>query len=148
MEGNDIGSWAVSHQGVVFEGVLASQPHRRMPAFRNSLLAGRATNWESFIANWKANDIPLKSMINCVNRLGIKTSVYTFLAEEAVDPIERWLARKGVASTCLFYSSPKLLAQDLIYDRSVHTVYVPTVELARELGLRATVVGPDTHWSM
>lgn len=146
MEGNDIGSWSVSGQGVVFEGVLASPPHRRVPALK-SLVAGRTPSWESRIAHWKANDIPLKSMIDCVNRLGIKTSVYTFLAEDAVDPIERWLARKGVIATCLFYASPKLLAEDLIYDRSVHTVYVPSVELARELGVRATVVGPDTRWS-
>lgn len=144
MEGNDIAPWTRIGQGTIFEGVLASPPVRRVPSLREVF---KTRDWDSLLADWNAHDIPLKSMIDHVNRLGIQTQVYTFLAQEAVDPIERWLVRKGVSTPVVYYESPTSLAQDLLYDRSIHNVFVPDIATARLLGARATVVGPNTMWS-
>lgn len=147
MQGNDIATWAPIGQAAVFEGLLASPPSGGLSAVRN-WIARRNEDWDSALVHWRPNEIALKSMIDMVNRRQITTGVYTFLAADACDAIERWLLRKGVVTLCTYYTSVESLAEDLIYDRSIHVVYTPSAEMARTLGIRATAVTPSTVWTL
>ena len=142
MENNDILPWETAKQGTIFEGVLATPPSRSLLKD----LLNKGNDWDTKILRWKAGDLCLRSIIDCVNRLGIRTDVYTFLDPDAPEPIERWLTRKGVSVSCFYYPSVEELAEDLRYNRAIHKVYVPTKEMWLTIGPRATVVSPDTAW--
>jgi len=147
VEGNDLAPWSRIGQGVIFEGVLAFPPTGGVPGVRQ-WLSRRNGDWESMLMHWKPNELSLKSMIDMVNRRGVQTQVFTFLAPEAVDPIERWLVRKGVSTSCFYYVDAAALAEDLRYNRDVHVIYTPDQDTAAVLGIRATVVSPNTVWTL
>lgn len=146
MERGDISDIVVPGQACIFEDVLASRPTGGA-ALRERLYVRRG-DWDSALKLWKPNDLPLKSLIDSVDRRGIGTSVITFLAHEAVEPIYRWLARKGITCPVEHYETPSDYEMDLRYDRKIKTVYVPNKEVAYVLGMRATVVSPTSAWSL
>lgn len=142
MEGNDIHLVADVGQGIIFEGLLASEHKRRF--FKTY-----SGDWDKELRSWKAHDLPLKALVDTADRLGINTEVYTFLdggsAEGAVD---RWLMRKGLSLPVYGYPSVEELAYDLRFKRSVRTILVPTQEQAAIIGLRAKVVDPQKAWTV
>ena len=140
MQGNDIREFSDTGQGVVFEGLIASPPERRL--FRIS------RDWEKEIRSWKANDLPLKALIDTSDRLGINTEVYTFLPEDAVPFVENWLSRKGISLPVYHYQNVEELAYDLRFKRSVRNIYVPEEEQARVIGILATVVDTKKAWTV
>lgn len=142
MEGNDLMNYDTRGYGIMFEGVLASPPKERLlPIFK------KATNdWESLIPKWVPNELPLKSMIDTTNRLGIGCEVYTFLSPDAVDPIDKWLIRKGVSVPVHYYEDAKYLEYDLRFKRSILTVLVADADDAAILGIRSRMVAPDRGW--
>lgn len=144
MERNDISFDAPLSQATVFEGVIASPPG----ASPKYLLNKARNDWEAIIPMWKPNDRPLRSLIDCVNRLGIGTEVITFLSQDAVEPIYQWLVRKGVRTTVLWYPSIEDYKQDVQYNMGLKVVYVSKHADALALGIKAKVVGPDTLWSV
>ena len=117
-------------------------------AIRDGIERVRRGEWDKALKLWKPNDLPLKSLIDSIGRRGIDTAVVTFLPEEAVEPIYRWLIRKGVSCTVNSYDSPEHYESDLRYDRGIKVVYVPSKEIAYVLGMRATVVSPASAWSL
>lgn len=145
MQGNDISPFLSAYQGTMFEGVLASPPSGIKGKVKEALARN---NWEEIIQLWSPSTAALKSLSDSVNRLGIRTDVYTFLSPEAVDPIEKWLIKKGISSPVLFYPSVTELAYDLTFNRSVRVVYTANSEDALVLGLRATRVTPETAWNI
>lgn len=146
MERGDIGSYTVSSQACVFEDLLAERP-TGAAALKEKFYARRG-EWDKALKLWKPHDLPLKSLIDSVNRRGIDTSVITFLPNEAAEDVYRWLVRKGVACTVNAYESPEDYEADLRYDRGIKVVYVPSKEIAHVLGMRATVVSPMSAWSL
>ena len=146
MEKGDIFSYEIFGQACVFEDLLAQRP-TGAAAIKEKYYAKRG-EWEKALKLWKPNDLPLKSLIDAVERRGIHTSVITFMPEEAVEAIYRWLLRKGVSCTVTEYASPEDYEADLRYDRRIKVVYVPSKEIAYVLGMRATVVSPNTVWGM
>jgi hypothetical protein len=145
MERNDIAPWSTSGLATLFEGVLASPPSKGQASVRN-WYHRRSGDWDDALKLWRPHELPLKSLIDTVNRKGIQTTVYTLLGYAASEAIESWLARKGVSVQCVGYPDAELLAEDLTYNRTILTVYVPTKELAYLIGPRATVVTPSTAW--
>lgn len=144
MEGNDLAPYAPIQQATLFEGVLASKPvGLRKVRYR---LSSRSNDWASVIKQMTPNDLPIKSLVDCVNRRGIGTVVYTFLPPDAVDEIDRWLLRKGVSTIVESYPDVEALAYDLRFNRSVHVIYVETQEQQSIIGIRATVVGSERSW--
>lgn len=141
MLGNDIMEFADIGQGVVFEGLLAEPPPKRLFRFT-------AGEWETEIPRWRANELPLKALIDSSDRLGIGTEIYTFLDAEAVEPIETWLLRKGVSLPVYYYPTVEELAYDLRFKRSMRTIYVPDQEQAFVIGMRATVVDNKKAWNV
>jgi hypothetical protein len=141
MQGNDIGNFNDIGQGVLFEGLLASPPERRFFQRADS-------EWDKELSKWKANDLPLKALVDSSDRLGVDTEVYTFLGQDAVDAIDRWLGRKGVSLPVYSYANVEELAYDLRFKRSVRTIYVPEQEQAAVIGLRATVADSKKAWSI
>lgn len=141
MQGNDIGSFNVIGQGVIFEGLLASPPERRF--FQRS-----SADWDKELNKWKPHDLPLKALIDTSDRLGIDTEVYTFLGYEAVDAVDRWLGRKGISLPVYGYDNVEELAYDLRFKRSVRTIYVPEQEQGAIIGIRATVVDNKKAWTV
>ena len=144
MERGDIGTGARIGQACVFEGVLASRP-TGAAAIRERFYANRGS-WDSALKLWKPNDLPLKSLIDSSERMGIATDIITFLSHDATEPIYQWLLRKGVTLAVTHYDTPELYEQDLRYNRAIKVVYVPDKEIAYTLGMRATVVSPDSAW--
>lgn len=147
MERGDIGVFATLGQSCVFEGLLASPPasvgRRIRERFRTQI-----NDWDSALKLWKPHDLPIRSISDHINRLGISTHVVTFLAPEAAEPIYRWLLRKGISTSVTYYPTPAEYRSDLKYDMGIKTVYVPDTEMAAVLGIKATVVSPDVPWSL
>jgi hypothetical protein len=141
--GNDIAEYATPGQGVIFEGVLASPPHSIKANFHLS-----RENWKAYLRLWTPNDLPLKAMVDSAQRLGINTEVYTFVHESFADEVDKWLARKGLSVPVYYHESVSHLAYDLRFNRSIRTIYVATKEQASVIGIRATVVSPETAWSV
>ena len=139
MQGNDIANFNVIGQGVIFEGLLASPSERRVFQRYNK-------DWNKELRRWRAHDLPLKALIDTSDRLGIDTEIYTFLGEEAVEPIESWLVRKGISLPVYSYANIQELAYDLRFKRSVRTLYVPEQEQAAIVGIRAQVVDSEKAW--
>lgn len=145
MEGNDLAIWTNLSEAVVFEGVLAAPPNKTLLKIQNK--AAQSTgDWDRALKLWMPGEHAVKTLINNVNRLGIRTYVFTFLHPKAAEAIEGWLARKGVYVSCSYYPSVEALRDDLKYNRDILTVYVPTYEMVKELGPRATAVAPDSTW--
>lgn len=146
MERGDIAIGSSVGQAVIFEGVLASPPAG--VSIVKEKYYQRRGDWEAAINLWHPNELPLKSLIDSVERLGISTDVVTFLSVDSVDPIYKWLVRKGVTTPVYFYEDPQSYADDLRYNRAVRVVYAPNKEIAYTLGMRATVVSPDAAWRL
>lgn len=144
MEGNDISATSTLEQATIFEGVIASPP----PASARYLLAKAKGDWEAMIAMWKPNDLPMRSLSDCVNRLQIGTDVITFLSPDAVEPIYSWLVRKGVSTPVIWYPSATEYYNDVRYNMGLKVVYVANEEDASIIGMRARVVSPATAWSV
>lgn len=141
MQGNDIGSFADIGQGVIFEGLLASPPPKR-------LFTRTDSSWDKELSKWKPHDLPLKALIDTSDRLGVNTEVYTFLDADAVDAVEHWLVKKGISLPVFFYNNIEELAYDLRFKRSVRIIYVPDQEQASVIGIRATVVDNKKAWTL
>jgi hypothetical protein len=144
MQGNDIQSFDDLGYGVVFEELLASPPDG-LKQIGTALFQAR-NNWTRVLALWEPNDLPLKSLYDTTQRLGIGAEIYTFLHPEAVDAISDWLSRKGMSLPVLFYKSVEELAYDLRFKRSIRTIFVPHKDQASVLGIRATVTPPTSAW--
>lgn len=147
MQGNDISAFIDSRQATMFEGVLAVPPMKALTKFREKVLTGDTEeSWENRLRFWTPCTMPLKSMVDYVNRLGVMTEVYTFLSENAVDPISKWLIRKGVSVPVYYYPSVVELAFDLTFNRSIRRVFTSSSEDAQVLGIRSTVVTTEKAW--
>lgn len=144
MEGNDISVSSSVGQATIFEGVIASPP----TSSARYLLAKTRNDWEAMIKLWQPNDLPMKSLSDCVNRLQIGTDVITFLSPDAVEPIYSWLVRKGVSTPVLWYPSALDYYNDVKYNMGLKVVYVSNQEDASIIGMRARVVSPATAWSI
>lgn len=145
MERGDIGSFTMLSQACLFEGLLAQPPSNiRGKVLERLKLSTK--DWDAALKLWKPFDLPVKTLIDNVERLGISTKVITFLDEDAVDPIYRWLLRKGVSTTVEFYPTVEDFVADLRFDRSIRNVYVPTEDLYRKIGYRSSVVNPEVSW--
>lgn len=141
MLGNDIREHHDVGQGVIFEGLLASAPPRKL--FKLSL----SPDWDKELRRWKPHDLPLKALVDSYDRLGISTEVYTFL-EGGQEAVESWLLRKGISLAVYEYANIDELAYDLRFKRSMRTIYVPDQEQAAVIGLRAQVVDPRKAWTI
>lgn len=147
MERGDIGNYARMYQACIWEGVLATPPES-LSSKAKYKLADLKADWETMVGMWKPVDKGVKSLIDSVNRLGIGTDVITFLHPDATEPIYKWLVKKGVSTSVIYYESPEEYALDLRYNRGIKTVYVASQEDALAIGLRAHVVKQDTAWSL
>lgn len=149
MQGNDISSFIESRQGTMFEGVLATPPvGKSFKVLKERMFTGDTEeSWEQRLKLWTPATMPLKSLADHVNRLGIMTEVYTFLSENAVDPINKWLVRKGISVPVYYYSTVAELAFDLSFNRSIRRVFTASAEDAQVLGIRSTVVTSERAWA-
>lgn len=141
MERGDIATYDRPERACMFEGLLANPPHKLRTLFR------REEDALTSLKNWTANELPLKSLIDSTNRLHIHTQVFTLLGHDMEELVYQWLLRKGVACSVYAYSSIDDAITDFRYNRSLHTIYVPTQEVASQIGLRAKVVSPSIAWS-
>lgn len=142
MERGDIATYVAPERACLFEGLIAEPPtklHRLL-----NLVDKDATD---DLKRWKANEMPLKSLIDSTNRLGIHTQVFTLLGPFMEEPIYHWLLRKGVSCSVYGYTNINDALDDFKYNRGLNTIYVPTTELAHTIGIRAKVVSPSTSWS-
>lgn len=147
MQGNDISSFIESRQGTMFEGVLATPPVKALTKFREKVTTGDTEeSWEQRLKLWTPATMPLKSLADHVNRLGIMTEVYTFLSPQAIDPINKWLIRKGISVPVYFYESVAELAYDLSFNRSIRRIFTASPDDAQVLGIRSTVVTSERSW--
>lgn len=140
MENGDIAAFDRPQRACMFEGLLAQPPTSRFLRFKRS----QTDN----LNGWKANELPLKSLIDNTNRLGVHTLVFTFLGEPYEELIYRWLLNKGVSCTVLAYDDIPDALEDFKYNRSLQTILVPDQDLAHMIGIRAKVVSSDKAWSV
>jgi len=145
MQGNDLSSFTARSQATMFEGVLASPPEGIAKVKASFYL--RNEKWDSYLRLWQPNTLPIKSLSDSVNRLGIGTEVYTLLPPQVADAIERWLIKKGISTNVVAYQDIKELAYDLSINRGINQIYVSEYEHYKLLGLRATVVSSKTAWA-
>lgn len=143
MLGNDIAEYASPGQGVIFEGILATPPTSIKSSFHLS-----RENWGAYLKLWSPNELPMKAMVDHAQRLGINTEVYTFVSDGFAEEVDKWLVRKGLSVPVVYYDSVEMLAYDLKFNRSIRTIYVATKEQAQAIGVRATIVSPNTAWTI
>lgn len=146
MEAGDIGVSSRIGQACVFEGVLASPPIG--VALIKEKYHIRRGSWDDALKLWTPNELPLKSLIDSSERMGIATDIITFLDADATEPMYRWLVRKGIHLAVVHYDTPELYAEDLKFNRGIKVVYTPNKEIAYTLGMRATVVSPKSAWRL
>lgn len=130
----------------MFEGVLASAP-TGTAKLKAKFYEGRG-DWENVLKLWSPNDMPIRSLIDCVNRLGLGTEVITFIHPDATEPIYNWLSRKGVSTSVLYYENIEQYNEDFKYNRGIRVFYTASVDDAHLIGMRATVVNPNTAWRL
>lgn len=145
MERNDLAPYSMKSQATMFEGVLASEPEGIAKIKAAYYL--RNEKWDQYLRMWEPNTLPIKSLSDAVNRLGIGTEVYTLLPPQVADAIDRWLIKKGISTNVVAYQDIKELAYDLSINRGITQIYVADQEHYKLIGLRATVVSPKTAWS-
>jgi hypothetical protein len=145
MEKGDISTHDHPSLACVFEGLLANPPKRSSRIFGK--LKRVDDDLPSDLRGWTPNELPIKSLIDLTNRIGISTLVITFMGPDMEEPIYRWLLRKGVAPNVQGYRSIEEFREDLKYNRLLSTVYVADSEQAAQLGIRATVVSTTSTWS-
>lgn len=132
----------------MFEGLLctvASEeeiPKKRKLWGRDAPIV-KDKDMSKIIRSWQPNEMPLKSVIHLTKQLGIGVEVYTYYPEDFVEPIERWLGRKGISVIVHSYDDVMHLYEDFKYNRDVHILFTASEEDARILGIRSTVVPPD-----
>lgn len=147
MEGNDIGITVQKHLACMFEGLLCSiAPDQEIP--KKSRIFGREPSlpdkdMDKIVRSWVPNEMPIKSVIHLTKQLGIGVEVYTYYPEDFVEPIERWLGRKGISVNVHSYDDVMHLKEDFMYNRDVQVLFTPSERDAQILGIRATVVLPD-----
>lgn len=155
MQGNDIGVSYRLRYGCIAEGLLMSIPEGESPAdppkgllrrFKATSPEHRENDPVKEAKVWAVNEMPMKSLLHLTAKLGVSVDVYTFLGEEYVPVLERWLARKGAYVRVYGYDSVWDLMDDLRFDREVQTVFTSDEEMARIIGMRATVVPPTSTW--
>ncbi len=145
MQGNDLSSFTARSKATMFEGVLANPPEGLAKVKASYYL--RNEKWDLYLRLWEPNTLPIKSLSDHVNRLGIGTEVYTLLPPQVADAIDRWLLKKGISTNVVAYQDIKELAYDLSINRGITQIYVADQEHYKLIGLRATVVSPKTAWA-
>jgi hypothetical protein len=147
MEGNDIAPFITSKVACMFEGLIANipDPDEDRGLFRRKK---RVLTIEEEARRWKANELPLKSLIHLTTKLEVGVEVYTYLSDDYHEPIEHWLSRKGAVANVYHYDDILHLAEDFKFNRDIRTFYTPIEKDAFILGVRATVVQPDKTWGI
>lgn len=158
MQGNDIAFTAHQHIACHFEGLLmtpqpepepeVSEERRRWwqrkkedPKFEPILEDDNFVRRE--MRRWKANEMPLKSVIHMTQQLGLGVEVYTYMDVAWNEAIEHWLARKGAVVQVHHYDDVQHLVEELRFNRDIHTYFTPYESDAAIIGWhRATVVNP------
>jgi hypothetical protein len=145
MEGNDIAPFITSKVACMLENLLVTIPSNdeQRGLFKRKR---PPLTIEDEVKRWRANELPIKSLIHITTRLEIGVEVYTYLDHRYHDSIEHWLARKGASVNVFHYENVLDLAEDFKYNRDVRTLYTPFEKDALILGLRATVAQPDKTW--
>jgi hypothetical protein len=145
MEGNDLMSYTGVSQATMFEGVLASPPEKLLQKAQYKRFVSKG-DWDAALRLWSPHEMPLKSLADCTNRLGIGTDVYTYLPPESVDGIGRWLVRKGISVGVYAYADLSDLLADFRLNRAVRVLFTTDYDDATLIGPRATMVSPTHAW--
>ena len=145
MERNDIQTNAPIKQACLFEGVLAAPPVKSIQKMR-AAKAIRQHEWHRYIGMWLPYEMPLKSLVDSVNRRGGGVEVYTCLTSGGEDAIDRWLARKGVSVPVYQFESIYEIHAEMKFHSPSMRIHVATEEQAQLLGLRARVASPHKEW--
>lgn len=148
MQGNDIGITVQKHVACMFEGLLCTVDEEVEPPKKRKLWGREAPivkdkDMAKIVKSWHPNEMPLKSVIHLTKQLGIGVEVYTFYPEDFVEPIERWLGRKGISVTVHAYDDIMHLQEDFKYNRDVQVLFTHSERDAQILGIRSTVVPTD-----
>jgi len=146
MERGDIAAYAPPGIAVIFEGVLASPPDTLGKVIANIRL--RAKDYDSYLTYWKAHEIPIKHVIDSINRKQIGVVVYTLLPVDIAEAVDRWLIRRNISTTVVPYVDIEDLAETSKFFPEIKTIYVADQEHARRIGMKATVVTPETSWNL
>lgn len=151
MEGNDIGSFLTSSVAVMFEGLILIHKEDAPAAkrkFWQKPVPQQGITIDDVVRSWKTAEMPIKSLSHMVNQLKINVDVYTYYDSDYIEPIEHWLARKGISVTVYSYEDPEGLMDDFRYNRDVHTLYTPFESDAAYFGPRCTVMSPGSTWGV
>lgn len=143
MENGDIAVFEKPVRACIFEGLIASPPKTSKKLLN---IFSKKDHDTKPLHGWEANELPLKSLIDSVNRLNAGTFLFSLLGSDMEEPIYKWLVRKGVALPVYCYDRLEDFREDIKYNRALHTIYVVEQEHAAVLGLRAKVVLPTTTW--
>lgn len=146
MEKGDIASYAKPGLAVMFEGVLANPPDKLNKVIANVRL--RTNDYDAYLSYWRPNKLQVKHVIDSINRKQIGVLVYTLLAPELHDAIDRWLLHRNISTTIMVYQNIDDLVESQEFMREIKSVFVNDDELARRIGIRATVIQPDTKWNI
>ena len=145
MERNDIQANAPIKQACLFEGVLAAPPAGNIKKMR-AAKAIRQHEWHRYIGMWTPYEMPLKSLVDSVNRRGVGVEVYTCLTSGVEDAIDSWLARKGVSVPVYQFENIYDIHAEMKFHSPSMRIHVATEEQAQLLGLRARVASPHKEW--
>ena len=136
MEGNDIAPFSLLTYGCMFEGLIINVTEETKP--------GKWGRKDKVVERWRANDLPLKSLIHLTTKLGIKVDVFTYMDD--VEKVDAWLSRRGAVCQVTQAEDVYDLAEMVKYDRDIHTMFTGFFEEQATLGIRSTLVGNDTQW--
>lgn len=146
MERGDIGPYAPLQLAVVFDGLLAKKPEGTR--YLAAAAAYRLNNYDKYMSHWKPNELPIKFIVDAVNRRNIGVSIYTFLNPILHDALDRWLVRRNITIPPIHVEDAKEIAETVKYFPGIRQVFVPDQEQAAIIGIKATVVSADKAWSL
>lgn len=146
MERGDIAAYSKPGLAVMFEGVLANPPDRFNKIIANVRL--RANDYDSYLSYWKPNHLQVKHVVDSINRKQIGVLVYTLLPPELSTAVDRWLLHRNISTTIMVYQNVDDLVESQQFMQEIKSVFVNDDELAKRIGIRATVIQPDTKWNI
>lgn len=92
MQGGDLETWISPTVVVVLEDVLATVTEPRKVGWRR-----RAGEYDP--EDWTWHEMPLRSVVDMVDRLGLRVEVITFMGQDVADAAAEWFQRYDVRVT-------------------------------------------------
>jgi hypothetical protein len=143
MEKGDISNEVSPRLVIVWEGLLALPPQKEDGGFRQWLTARQAGKTARMINAFDLNEEMAKHVWDMVWRRRFTIDCVTFLGDQYVDAIEKWIDKHDLPIARVTCDTPQTLARRLAYMPAVAAVYDPEPSRALTYGGKGRLMDPE-----